>query len=160
MHRSDSPCPPGYRVRVSHFLPRVSRKGTAVAAAALLAACITPGSPRPEPRPSRTFAHAAEYRVSCSVRNECRIQYLDEDGELTGARVVGEWTLALGADDGTRLWLRAGAGGCPPSPVRVEILIDGRVEAERVTRSPGGSRCDWILAETEVRIPLASGAQR
>ncbi len=98
--------------------------------------------------------------MSCSVRNECRIQYLDEDGELTGARVVGEWTLALGADDGTRLWLRAGAGGCPPSPVRVEILIDGRVEAERVTRSPGGSRCDWILAETEVRIPLASGAQR
>ncbi len=101
----------------------------------------------------RVFVHRATYRISCSVSDECRVTWIDQDGELRSREIVGEWRLELGADPGMRLWVRAGAGGCPPRPVRVEILIDGTPVAEDLARGPGGERCDWILAETEFRVP-------
>lgn len=115
-----------------------------------VAACASGRDPE---TPARTFAHTAEYRISCTATDECRVTYLDEEGDLEAREVIGEWRLALGADDGTRLWVRAGAGGCPPRPVRVEIWVDGRPVAEALERAPGGARCEWILAETEYTIP-------
>ncbi len=91
--------------------------------------------------------------MSCSVSDECRVTYIDETGELRARDVVGEWTMDLGADPGARLWLRAGAGGCPPRPVRVEIVVDGASVSEQLARPPGSARCEWILAETEFRLP-------
>ncbi len=103
--------------------------------------------------PERTYDHRAVYRVSCSVSDQCRVTFIGENGELDAQDIVGEWTRELGADDGTRLWVRAGAGGCPPRPVRVEIVVDERTVAERLARPPGAARCEWILAETDFRIP-------
>lgn len=129
-------------------LPR-RRVARALLVTAGLAACA---SGRGDP-PERTYAHHATYRVSCSVTDECRVTFIDQRGELDAQDIVGEWTRELGADVGTRLWVRAGAGGCPPRPVRVEIVIDGRTVAESTARPPGGARCEWILAEADFEIP-------
>ena len=99
------------------------------------------------------YAHQVSYHVSCSVSDECRVTYIDFAGKLRAKDVTGEWDIASGANPGTRLWVRAGAGGCPPRPVRVEIVMDGATVAEHLVRPPGGSRCEWILAETEFRVP-------
>ena len=110
--------------------------------------------PRARPRPvERVFAHQVAYHVSCSVSDECRVQYIDDEGVLKAKDIVGEWDFDFGADPGGRLWVRAGAGGCPPRPVRVEIRMNGTTVAEYLARAPAGSRCDWILAETEFRVP-------
>ncbi|WP_419166948.1 hypothetical protein [Candidatus Palauibacter sp.] len=108
---------------------------------------VTPGAEAPE------YAYQVEYYVSCSVSDECRVQYIDEEGVLRARDIVGEWDMDFGADPGTRLWLRAGAGGCPPRPVRAEIRMDGEIVAEHLVPSPRRSRCSWILAETEFRLP-------
>jgi hypothetical protein len=99
------------------------------------------------------FVHQAEYKVSCSVSDECRVQYLDQSGVLRGQDIVGEWSYALGINPGGRMWVRASGGGCPPRPVRVEIWLDGRTVAERLERPGHRSRCDWILSETEFVVP-------
>jgi len=125
-------------------------------AAAGLGGCVFAGvksQPGREGREPREFAFEAVYHVSCSVSDECRVTYIDRDGELSKKDVTGEWEYDMGADPGRRLWVRAGAGGCPPRPVRVEILVDHQTVAEHLARPPGGSRCEWILAETEFRIP-------
>lgn len=124
-------------------------RAAALLAAVGLAGCASGRGGAPE----RTYAHQASYRVSCSVTDECRVTFIDQQGELDAQDIVGEWNRDLGADGGTRLWVRAGAGGCPPRPVRVEIVVDGRTVAESVARPPGGARCEWILAETDFRIP-------
>lgn len=124
-----------------------SPRGAFVVAALLpLAACATLGGG------GREFAHRVEYRVSCGVRAECRVQYVDEEGDVRSANVVGEWRLARGADPGARLWLLAGSGGCPPAPVRAEIVVDGRTRASRSASGGGGERCEWLTAETELRL--------
>ncbi|MDX1579636.1 MAG: hypothetical protein R3266_14215 [Gemmatimonadota bacterium] len=138
---------------MSEPLPQVL---SSVALAGLLAGCVVArveDEPARRPPTEPDHAHAAIYHVSCSVSDECRVTYLDEDGELEAKDVTGEWTRAFGADPGRRLWLRAGAGGCPPRPVRVEIRVDGRTVAERLVRPPGGWQCEWILAETEFEVP-------
>ena len=122
---------------------------------AIPAACAGAGDPPAGgPRPE-TAGHDFRlgYHVSCSVSDECRVQYIDETGALRARDIVGEWALDLGADRGARLWVRAGAGGCPPKAVRVEIRMGADVVAEHVERPPSGSRCSWILAETEFRVP-------
>ncbi|MCG8467915.1 MAG: hypothetical protein MJB57_06835 [Gemmatimonadetes bacterium] len=91
--------------------------------------------------------------MSCSVTDECRVTYLDADGRLRNRDVTGEWEFLAGAHPGSRFWVRAGAGGCPPRSVRVEIHMDGVTVAEHVAHPPGGSRCEWILAETEFSVP-------
>jgi len=121
-----------------------------VIAAAQLASCA---SGRGDSRPARTYAHAAGYVVSCSVSDECRAQYIDEEGVLRARDVVGEWKLDLGADAGARLWVRASAGGCPPRPLRVEIWVDGVEVSRTLERASHPSRCDWLLAETEFSVP-------
>lgn len=113
-----------------------------------LTACASAGGSS-----ERVYAHAAGYVVSCSVANECRVQYIDEDGVLRARDVTGEWKLDLGADPGTRLWVRASAGGCPPRPLRVEIWIDGARVSRSLERATHASRCDWLLAETEFSVP-------
>lgn len=128
---------------------RVLRLPIAALVAAALSACASGrGGP-----PERTFAHRAAYRVSCSVTDECRVTFIDEDGDLDAQDIVGEWTRDLGADGGARLWVRVGAGGCPPRPVRVEIVVDGETVSEDLARAPGAARCEWILAETDYRVP-------
>lgn len=119
-------------------------------AAAFAAGCA---SGRGDSRPSRTHALAAGYVASCSVSDECRVQYIDEEGVLRARDVVGEWKLDLGVDPGARLWIRASAGGCPPRPLRVEIWIDGRQVSNDLERAEHATRCDWLLAETEFRVP-------
>ena len=127
----------------------VVRMATVALACAWAAGCASAGR-----RPAeRAWAHAAGYVVSCSVANECRVQYIDEEGVLRARDVTGEWKLDLGADSGTRLWLRASAGGCPPRPLRVEIWLDGVEVSERLERATHASRCDWLLAETEFGVP-------
>jgi len=116
----------------------------------VLAGCVTGGAGAP---PERVYAHAARYLVSCSVSDECRVTYLDQEGVLRRRDVVGEWNLEVGADPGHRLWVRAGSGGCPPRPVRVTIMVDGDDVAEQLARAPGSARCEWILAETEFTVP-------
>ena len=108
------------------------------------------GTPEAE---ERDYTYEVGYHVSCSVSDECRIQYIDDSGTLRRRDIVGEWDMDFGADPGGRLWLRAGAGGCPPRPVRVEIRLGGATVAEHLARPPGGSRCEWILAETEFTVP-------
>lgn len=105
-----------------------------------------------EPEVSEHTYHVG-YHVSCSVSDECRIQYIDGAGQLTARDIVGEWDTDFGADPGGRLWIRAGAGGCPPRSVRVEIHLDDTKVAEDIARAPAGQRCEWILAETEFRVP-------
>ena len=125
-------------------------------ATAALGGCGSAGlesGPRTPDPGTHEFAFEAVYRVSCSVSDECRVTFIDRDGELRKKDVTGEWEYDMGADPGRRLWVRAGAGGCPPRPVRVEILIDGQLVAEHLVRPPGRARCQWILAETEFRIP-------
>ena len=122
---------------------------------ASLAACFGSGGRRAgEPRPEAAgHDFRMSYYVSCSVSDECRVQYIDEAGELRARDIVGDWEMDLGADRGTRLWVRAGAGGCPPRPVRAEIRMGADVVAENLARPPRGQRCRWILAETEFRVP-------
>ncbi len=116
------------------------------------AACFggRPGEPRPE---VAAYDFRVAYYVSCSVSDECRVQYIDEAGELRARDIVGEWKMDFGANHGTRLWVRVGAGGCPPRPVRAEIRMGADVVAEQLERPPRGQRCRWILAETDFRIP-------
>lgn len=111
------------------------------------------GGRDPDAAEARAFAYEVEYRVSCSISDECRVQYIDEDGVLRARDIVGEWDLGFGADAGRRLWVRAAAGGCPPRAVRAEIHLGGELVAERLSRPPRRSRCSWILAETEFRLP-------
>lgn len=125
-------------------LPAVLALGLATSVAGCVAARV---------ESERTFDYGAEYLVSCSVSDECRVTYIDETGELVAEDVTGEWSLSLGADPGSRLWLRAGAGGCPPRPVRIRIQLEGETVAEQVERPPARARCEWILAETEFRVP-------
>lgn len=138
MTRRDPPT----RVRAA-----VARIATATLLPAL-ASCASTGAP-----PERVYARSAGYVVSCSVANECRVQYIDEEGVLRARDVTGEWKLDLGADPGTRLWVRASAGGCPPRPLRVEIWVDGVEVSESLERATHASRCDWLLAETEFSVP-------
>lgn len=122
----------------------------AAALCVVLAGCASNrGSAPPEP----TFDHRAEYRVSCNVSDECRVQYIDEGGVLRARDVVGEWTLEIGVDVGSRMWLRAWGGGCPPRPLRVSILLDGTRVADTLERASHQSRCDWLQAETEFVVP-------
>ena len=137
--------------------PPARRVALAAALGASAAACaaaprdagpgVTPAAEAPE------YAYRVQYYVSCSVSDECRVQYIDEEGVLRARDIVGEWDMDFGADPGTRLWLRAGAGGCPPRPVRAEIRMEGEIVAEHLAPSPRRSRCSWILAETEFRLP-------
>lgn len=99
------------------------------------------------------FLHQAEYKVSCSVSDECRVQYIDQAGVLRARDIVGEWSLPLGIDPGGRMWVRASGGGCPPRPLRVEIWLDGRTVAENLERAKHRSRCDWLLSEAEFVVP-------
>lgn len=101
----------------------------------------------------RTYTHTARYRVSCSVSDECRVQYLDQEGKLRASDIVGEWHFERGVDPGDRVWIRASGGGCPPRPLRVEILLDETPVARDLTRAEHASRCDWLMAETEFVIP-------
>ncbi|MDH3735116.1 MAG: hypothetical protein OEU54_16425, partial [Gemmatimonadota bacterium] len=79
--------------------------------AAVLTGCASGGAPAtPEPT-EPTFDYRAEYRVSCNVSDECRVQYIDEGGVLRARDIVGEWDLAVGVNAGTRMWLRAWGGG-------------------------------------------------
>ncbi|WP_419949330.1 hypothetical protein [Candidatus Palauibacter sp.] len=119
----------------------------------IAAACASAGRDPDGAAAARDFAYRVQYYVSCSVSDECRVQYIDEDGVLRARDIVGEWDMDFGADPGTRLWLRAGAGGCPPRPVRAEIRMDGDLVAEHLAPAPRRSRCSWILAETEFRLP-------
>jgi len=94
--------------------PARRRPGAAIspslfAAASLFATACASGGADPIPRP--TFLHEAEYKVSCSISDECRVQYIDEAGALRARDVVGEWSLSLGADPGRRMWIRASGGG-------------------------------------------------
>lgn len=104
-------------------------------------------------RPERVFAQEAEYKVSCSVTDECRVQFIDQAGVLRARDIVGEWKLTVGVDPGTRLWIAVSAGGCPPRPLRVEIWLEGATVAQRLERPTHRSRCDWLRAETEFRVP-------
>lgn len=117
------------------------------------AACASAGRGPDGAAEAREFTYRVEYYVSCSVSDECRVTYIDEEGVLRARDIYGEWDLDFGADPGTRLWLRAGAGGCPPKPVRAEIRMDGELVAEHLAPAPRRSRCSWILAETEFRLP-------
>ncbi len=135
--------------------PRVALGLALATLGASLAACFGSGGGRPSgPRPE-TAEHdfRVGYYISCSISDECRVQYIDESRVLRARDIVGEWKMDFGADRGTRLWVRAGAGGCPPRPVRVEIRMGADVVAEHVERPPPGQRCRWILAETEFRVP-------
>ena len=133
---------------------RAHRVALGAALGAIPAACAGGGDrPAAGPRPEAGDDFRLGYYVSCSVSDECRVQYIDETGTLRARDIVGEWELDLGAVRGTRLWVRAGAGGCPPKAVRAEIRMGADVVAEHLARPPGGSRCSWILAETEFRVP-------
>ena len=127
------------------------RVGLLTLLAASAVACASAG--RDPDGAARDFAYRVQYYVSCSVSDECRVQYIDEDGVLRARDIYGEWDMDFGADPGTRLWLRIGAGGCPPKPVRAEIRMDGDLVAEHLAPAPRRSRCSWIRAETEFRLP-------
>jgi len=99
------------------------------------------------------FEHQAEYKVSCNISDECRVQYIDQSGVLRGRDIVGEWSYALGINPTGRMWLRASGGGCPPRPLRVEIWFEGQIVAQSLERATHRTRCDWILAETEFVVP-------
>ena len=105
------------------------------------------------PGAERTFAHAAEYRVSCSPRSECRIRYVDEDGSLRDETVLGEWAREFGADTGARLWLQVAGGGCPPSTITASIWIDGEPRAERADSPSPDVRCQWLTAVAAYEVP-------
>ena len=129
----------------------MTRRATLALSAVMAAGgCASGGSGG---HPQHVFTQEAEYRVSCSVSDECRVQFIDEKGVLRARDIVGEWKLTVGVDPGTRLWVALGAGGCPPRPLRVEIWLDGTTVAQDVARPTHRSRCDWIRAETEVTVP-------
>ena len=134
---------------------RAHRVALGAVLCAMSAACAGGGDrPAGGPRPEAAgHDFRLGYHVSCSVSDECRVQYIDEAGALRARDIVGDWELDLGADRGARLWVRAGAGGCPPKAVRVEIRMGPDIVAEHVERPPTGSRCSWILAEAEFRVP-------
>ncbi len=130
--------------------PDPARPMLLAASLSLLAtACASGGDPSRPP----VFMHEAEYRVSCSISDDCRVQYIDEAGVLRARDVVGEWSLSLGIDPGGRMWVRASGGGCPPRPLRVEIWLDGVTVAQNLERAKHQSRCDWLLSETEFVVP-------
>ena len=133
--------------------PHALRIGLLTLIGASAAACASAGRDPDGAAEAREFAYRVEYYVSCSVSDECRVTYLDEEGTLRARDIYGEWDMEFGADSGTRVWLRAGAGGCPPRPVRAEIRMDGDLVAEHLAPAPRRSRCSWILAETEFRLP-------
>jgi len=140
------------RLRVTNTR-RLHTVGVAVLAATMSGCLVVKtGGVSPEIDPEE-YAHEVSYHISCSVSDECRVTYIDREGELRKKDVTGEWEYTSGANPGSRFWVRAGAGGCPPRPVRVEIWLDGTMVAEHLMRPPGGSRCQWILAETEFRVP-------
>lgn len=101
----------------------------------------------------RDFAHAAEYRVSCSPRSECRIRYVDVDGSLSDETILGEWTREFGADTGARLWLQVAGGGCPPSTITAAIWIDGERRAEKADSPSPDVRCQWLTAVAAYEVP-------
>jgi len=122
----------------------------ALGAVLALAGCASTGDGGP---PEHIFGQQAEYRVSCSVSDECRVQFIDQEGVLRARDIVGEWKLTVGVDPGTRLWVALSAGGCPPRPLRVEIWLGGTTVAHKLERATHGSRCDWLRAETEFTVP-------
>lgn len=134
-------------------------RGAAVAlssaAALIVVASCTAGRTAPAggPGAGRAFAHAAQYRVSCSSRSECRIRYTDEDGSLREELVLGEWTRELGADAGARLWLQVAGGGCPPSTITASIWIDGEARAQRADSPSPDVRCQWLTAVAAYQVP-------
>ena len=130
------------------FLKRIT-PAPAIAVALVGLGCASGGGGEPE----RLHAFSAQYLVSCSVTDECRVTFIDQEGELRARDIVGEWRLDLGVDVGTRLWVRVSAGGCPPRPIRVEILFEGTTVAQRIERAEHRSRCDWLMVETEFRVP-------
>lgn len=101
----------------------------------------------------RAFDHAAQYRVSCGPRSECRIRYTDEEGSLREETVLGEWTRELGADTGARLWLQVAGGGCPPSTITASIWIDGEPRARRTDSPSPDVRCQWLTAVAAYEVP-------
>ncbi|MDX1395860.1 MAG: hypothetical protein R3195_15865 [Gemmatimonadota bacterium] len=121
--------------------------------AVLAGGCVFGGRPEVEPEPAEVFLYEVEYYVSCSISDECRVTYIDQEGLLRSQEIVGEWDYAFGVNPGLRLWLRASAGGCPPRPVRAEIWLDGVVVAQSLERPTHRSRCDWILSETAFIVP-------
>jgi hypothetical protein len=118
----------------------------------LLAGCAI-GRLWTTPEGERDFAHAAEYRVSCSPRNECRIRYVAEDGSLRNETALGEWTWTLGADGGARLWLQVAGGGCPASTIKASIWIDGEPRAEGADSPSPDVRCQWLTAVAAYEVP-------
>ena len=136
--------------RINHS-SRVGLVLTLIGLVAVQASCATGRSAGSAD--ARTYAYAAEYRVTCSARSECRIRYIAEDGSLKSETVLGEWRIELGADPGVRLWLQAAGGGCPPSTIKASIWINGEPRAEK-TDSPSPSvRCQWLTAEAVYEVP-------
>lgn len=109
------------------------------------------GSQQPEYQPD--YNHQAEYKVSCNISDDCRVQFIDQSGVLRASDITGEWTYVLGINPGGRMWVRASGGGCPPRPLRVEIWLDGRQVAEDLVRPTHRSRCDWLFSETDFVVP-------
>lgn len=101
----------------------------------------------------RAFDHAAQYRVSCSPRSECRIRYMDEDGSLREETALGEWTREVGADTGARLWLQVAGGGCPASTITASIWVDGEPRAQRTDSPSPNIRCQWLTAVAAYEVP-------
>ena len=105
----------------------------------------------PSPGPRHDFR--VSYYVSCNINDDCRVNYIDEDGELRARDIVGEWEMDFGANREARLWLRVRAIGCPPRALGVEIRLGAEVVAEHRARPPSGWRCSRLYAETEFRVP-------
>jgi hypothetical protein len=133
---------------------RSSRVGLSFTLAGLVAAQASCATGRSSGSPDgRTYVYAAEYRVTCSPRSECRIRYIAEDGSLKNETVLGEWRIELGANPGMRLWLQAAGGGCPPSTIRASIWINGEPRAEKADSPSPTVRCQWLTAEAAYEVP-------
>ena len=128
-------------------------RAIAVIIIAVGSACAVARVDSPSDDTNHEYLHEAAYHVSCNISDECRVTYIDDVSTLRAKDITGDWDYEFGVDPGNRLWVRATAAGCPPRSVLVEIQIDGVTMAEHLARSPGGMRCDWILAETEFRVP-------
>lgn len=120
----------------------------------VLSGCATGrGRTAADPDRGRSFDHAAQYRVSCSPRSECRIRYTDQDGSLREETATGEWMRELGADAGARLWLQVAGGGCPPSTITASIWVDGEPRAQRTDSPSPEVRCQWLTAVAAYEVP-------